>query len=199
MVCGLAEVRTSAGQSAPDGFQLPDASVAHKLAGPPEVGVGTLLAARLQYPLVVADGIAHCPPFYDGERERLLTVDVLACTARIDDLKRVPVIGSRDLDGVDILARKQLAVVNIGSAAAVCPVLNPFGVRLVCTSASRLAARHRTIPVSRALTIYVADRDHLNTGVVQETSHIRCALVSGPDETHVDAAAGRHMTVSAER
>ena len=47
-------------------------------------------------------GLDHAAPFMDGERERLLDIDVLAGIARVDRHQRVPMVGAGDDDGVDV-------------------------------------------------------------------------------------------------
>jgi hypothetical protein len=58
-------------------------------------------------------GVAQGAPFGDGQRRRLLQVDVLPRFYGVNRNDRVPVIGRADDDGVDVLVRQQLAVVAI--------------------------------------------------------------------------------------
>ena len=65
------------------------------------------------------DGVAHGAPLGDGQRRRLLQVDVLAVLHRGDRDQRVPVIRRADDDGVDVLVGEQLAVVGVAGDAVV--------------------------------------------------------------------------------
>ena len=66
------------------------------------------MAARLKSDSGVADSVRHGPPLVNGERERLLAVDVLSRARRGNRHVRVPVIGSTNVDGTDVWPREHL-------------------------------------------------------------------------------------------
>jgi hypothetical protein len=66
-----------------------------------------LLRAYLDDTIVSASRIHHSSTFIDGQRKRLFHVDVLASLAGRDHRKRVPVIGSGNDDGINILQIKK--------------------------------------------------------------------------------------------
>src|ERR1035438_10381511 len=82
--------------------QVPDPAVADQLARQPEALGAALLRAGLQHDAVPAHGIDHVPALLDRERQGLLGIDVLAGLRGGDVDKRVPVVGGRVDDGVDV-------------------------------------------------------------------------------------------------
>ena len=65
------------------------------------------------------DGVAERPALGDRERRRLLQVHVLARFDRGDRDERVPVVRRADHDGVHVLVREQLPVVEVARDAVV--------------------------------------------------------------------------------
>src|SRR5262249_8986938 len=86
-----------------DRLDLADAAAAHQLAGGAELVAGALLAAGLEDAVVLAGRLDHGAGLADGQRQRLLAVDVLAGLARLDSRDGVPVVRRGDDDGVDVL------------------------------------------------------------------------------------------------
>ncbi len=113
VVAGLGVVGPAAGQADADRAQVADPAVAHQLAGAAEPPVRTLLAAGLENDVRLVDRVAHRAALGDRERQRLLAVDVLLGLAGLDDHDRVPVVGSADLDGVDIRRPEDLAKIGV--------------------------------------------------------------------------------------
>ena len=81
--------------------------------------VAPLLGPDLKDPLGVADGLADLLAFVDGQRERLLTVHVLAGQHRFDGDLDVPMVGRPDGHDVHVLAIQDLAIVGKDLALAV--------------------------------------------------------------------------------
>lgn len=71
-----------------------------------ELGRGALLASDLEDAPRPVDGVAEGPALGDGERRRLLQVDVLPGLHRRDRDERVPVVGGADDDRVHVRARE---------------------------------------------------------------------------------------------
>src|SRR5262249_38570811 len=92
---------------------LADAAIAHELAGQPEAGVGALLRADLEYMSRLLDHTKDRLPLGDGQRQRLLAVDVLALAHRLDGHEGVPMVGRGDEDGAQVLAGEQFAEVVV--------------------------------------------------------------------------------------
>ena len=135
VVARLGVVGPARGQADADALQVADPAVADQLAGAAESLVGTLLAAGLEDDLGLVDRVAHRAALGDRQRQRLLAVDVLPGLAGRDDRDRVPVVRRADLDGVDVVPAQDLAVIDVGLAAAVGP-----GAALASRSAPRPAA-----------------------------------------------------------
>ena len=94
--------------------ELAEPAVADHLAGQPEPRVAPLLAAGLEHPLVLLDRRDDPLPLVDGERQRLLAVDVLARLQRGQVDERVPVVGRAVDDDRDVLlGLQQLAEVGV--------------------------------------------------------------------------------------
>ena len=106
---GLAPIRHSISR------HLADPAVADQLGGQAELAahLGALLAAGLEDLAGRADGLDQGLGLGDGQRQRLLAVDVLAALQRLDGHQGVPVVGSGDGDGVDVLVFEQFAVVGV--------------------------------------------------------------------------------------
>ena len=86
----------------------------------------------------------------DGQRQRLLAVDVLALAHGVDGDQGVPVVGRGDDDGVDVLAVEQLAEVLVGF---------DFTYRFLEAVAGLLDLVHGPVAVAA---IHVADGDVLD-------------------------------------
>src|SRR5262249_50033487 len=106
-VAGLAVVGSAAGQAATDRLQIADPAVADQLAGAAEIAVGTLLAAGLENAAMLLDRVRHGSALGDGQRERLLAINVLAGAGGGDDRDGVPVIRRANNHSVHVLARQQ--------------------------------------------------------------------------------------------
>ena len=92
--------------------QLADPPVSHQLAREAEQLVAALLCAGLQHDFVLRTAFTSPLAFVDGERQRLLGVNVL-CRPRPPPVdQRVPVIRRRLDDDVDVLPFEHLAEVG---------------------------------------------------------------------------------------
>ena len=63
--------------------------------------------------------VAQRPPFGDGQRCRLLQVDVLAGLHGVNRQARMLVIGRTDDDGIDVAIGEQFAIVGIAGDAVI--------------------------------------------------------------------------------
>ena len=91
------------GQAGPGHGHLADRARLHQLG---ELGVKLRrppLRAHLHHPVVAPRRLDHPTALADGERERLLGIDVLARIAGHDRLEGVPVVGRGDDHGIDVL------------------------------------------------------------------------------------------------
>ncbi len=78
------------------------------------VRAGALLHSDLTDAVVYPRGLDDARPFVDGERERLLDVNVAAGIQGIDGAGGVPVVGRPDEHCVDFLLLEQRPVVGVG-------------------------------------------------------------------------------------
>ena len=91
-----------------------DDTVAHQFAGHAKLARGTLHRAGLQNGLVLFHRLHHLDRLVDVVRERLLAVNILAGVHRGDGLDGMPQVRRGDAHRVDVVARDQLAKVDIG-------------------------------------------------------------------------------------
>ena len=68
--------------------------------------------AHLHNPLGLFGHLHHAPAFDDRSRQGLLEVDVLSRLASIDHLERVPVVGGRHDDRIDVGLLEKFSVVD---------------------------------------------------------------------------------------
>ena len=125
--------------------------------------LASLLRAHLEHAAGLLDCLADELAFVDGERERLLAVNILARLERLDRDLHMPVIGHANVYDLDIFAIKHMAVIFVGVAGAVEVAVGCFEMLLVD----------------------IAQRDH-----VQERPHrIGMMQLVTPDASHADRAA----------
>ena len=93
------------------------------------VRLRALHRAHLEHPSGLLDNPLDELPLVDGQRQRLLAVDVLAGPHRLDGDLGVPVIGGRDHDRVDILPVEDLPVVGVAFGGAPLPLRDVGDVR----------------------------------------------------------------------
>ena len=110
---GLDVARRVFGQTDEDFLDLSDAAVANQLAGQAELYVGALLTAQLQDSASPLHDVGHLAAFGDGERRRLLQIDVLAGERGFHGGLRVPVVRRADADGVDALIGEHILVIGV--------------------------------------------------------------------------------------
>ncbi len=108
-------------------------------------------------------------------------------------------VGSADLDGVDIVPVENLAKVGGGGACAVSLRGTFAGIMLVDEPAGRFASTDLSLPVAGALAVGVADCDQLHTVVAEERFDVVKALVTGADHRQRDAVARGGPTGQAQR
>ena len=160
--------------------------------------IGALLAAALEDALVLLDRVAHGPALGDGQRQRLLAIDVLAGLRRQDDGHGVPVVRRADQDGVDVLAIEQFAEIDEGVAALVLARLLVGGVMLLDETPGRFTAGDGAIPVAGAFAVDVADGHDLHAVIAEEAAHVVEALIAGADDAEIDALARGRLALQAE-
>src|SRR5262249_1033731 len=161
------------------GLELADASVADELGRVAELGRGTLLAADLEDPSAAVDGVAQHPPLGDGQRGRLLEVDVLAGLHGVDRDPHVPVVGGADHHRVDVLVREQLPVVGVPGDAVV-GLAGLLRVRVV----------HQGLGVFRAPAVEVAHGHDPGRVELPDPRHVVAAGdAAGADRAHAYTAA----------
>ena len=125
---------------------------------------GALLQADLADAPVDARGLHHHGRLVAGAAHGLLDVDVLAGVHGIDGVILVPVVGRADQDGVHFLQLEEFPVIAEGLGVG----------RLLL----------RLVDVDR---VDVAQRAHLQVGVLLEQAHDVGAAVAGADDAEPDA------------
>ena len=106
--------------------------------------------------------------FFDGARQRLFDIDVLAGVERVDGHLRVPVVGRGDQHHVHLLHFQQRAM-----------VFEILGVGRFLAGLVDLRA------------VDVADRDHVGFGLL-EILHVVAAAIAAADHAQLDAVVGSH-------
>src|SRR4030095_5079810 len=102
---GLRESRSDVAETGDaDVANLTDVAVADQLDALFVLLSRTLLRAALYDAFVMLRGVGHPAAFADEERHRLFDVNVLARAARQYRQQRMPVVGSRNDHGVNVLA-----------------------------------------------------------------------------------------------
>src|SRR5262249_60237577 len=90
------------------GYDLDGGAFFQGLHGPNHAGQAPALRADLHHALGLPGDFHHAPALVDVIAGRLLDVDVLAGLAGPDRRERMPVIGRRNGDRVDVLVGEQL-------------------------------------------------------------------------------------------
>ena len=127
-----------------DVLELADVAVEHQFAAEQHSRVVPLLRAVLEDDPVAIDGLDHGPAFGDGPAERLLTIDVLAGLGGGDGDQGVPVVGRGDVDGVHVVAGKDLAEVVVRRAGSGALLLFHLSLCGVSPLLAHVADRHVT-------------------------------------------------------
>jgi hypothetical protein len=184
-----AELHRLLGQVARDGrvaeaaqhaLDLPDRAVPHQLARDAELLHRSLHRARLQHPAVRVDRLHDLDGLVNVVGERLLAVDVLAGPQGGEGDDRVPVVGRRDHDGVDVLSGDELAEVVVGPAAGE-PGRGPRRVELVHPRPGGLTTGR----------VDVADGDDAHALLVEKGPQEAPRLDAHPDEADAEPVARR--------
>src|SRR5207249_2787238 len=139
---------------------------------------------------VLAHRVAHGATLGDGQRQRLLAVNILPRLARLDDGDGVPVVRRADLDCIDVLPPEEFAIVRDGIAAAIRPGGLALRIVPLDQALGGLASADLALPLAGALAIHVADGDDLDALVFQERAEVIEALVARPDDAQRDPVAG---------
>ncbi len=127
------------------------------------------LAAAGNDACVASSSIDHQWAFTQRSRLGLLTVDIFAVAAGFDHHDRVPMVGSRDMHGIDVGSREQFAEVVVGLAVLVLIMCVGSGLGGVADAGS-----------------YFGHRNVLHVAASHEGSHIPLPHVADPDASHHD-------------
>src|SRR5262249_4510085 len=95
-----------------DGLDLTQPTVAHQLAGQPEIWVRALLAPDLKGLAGLLGRLHQGDSLRDSQRERLLAINMLALAQGSDGDECVPVIRDGDKHGINVFALEQLAEIG---------------------------------------------------------------------------------------
>ena len=133
------------------------------------VFAGALLHAHLADAVVHARGLDHQRSLFRREGEGLFAVHVFPGVQRVDGDGDVPVIGRGDEHDVHVLVGQKFLVIGIG-------------LRL---------GRVRQGAVQVRL-VDVAQRDHLDVGVLLEIAHVAGAAVAHADHSQAQLFIGSH-------
>ena len=106
-------------QCDPDLFELAHAPVAHQLDGLLELPTATLLGTYLHNATAFLDRLLQKFSFLDGQRHRLLGIDILAGAQRGQIYDGVPMVGRAVDDYVDVFSLQELAIIleDVGLSA----------------------------------------------------------------------------------
>ena len=158
-----------------DGAQV---SLAGNVGSVDELLGRALLAADLQDAVVLAHSLDQLFSFIDGERHRLLEVDVLAGLAGGDGDAGMPVVGSGDYHCVDVLPCQKVLVILIHRRSGFLDAL------------ALIVLGH---PLGKAVALDVVDvtaGQHMHVVHLHEAAEQIHRLLSETDETHADLVAG---------
>ncbi|MPN10937.1 hypothetical protein SDC9_158234 [bioreactor metagenome] len=103
-------------------MKFPDSSVSHQLGGNPELWRRALLCTYLENHTLFPDEVTQEAAFRYGQRGGFLQVNIFFCQCSSGCRLRVPVIGSADDDGIDILIQKHFLIVVIHSGILIVAV-----------------------------------------------------------------------------
>ncbi len=108
-------------------------------------------------------------------------------------------VGRANLDGVNVLAAEDLAVVDVRSAPMRRAGRLILRVRLVDQSPRGFAATDLPFPVARAFAVHIAHGDDPHSLVAEERVDIVKALVAGPHHAQGDPITRSHRPPETER
>ena len=164
------------------GANRADAAAAHILDGFAEMAaeLGSLLAAGLEDDVVVACRRHHRASLGNGQRQRLLAIDVLARPRRQHRRDVMPVVRRRDDDGVDVAAIEQLAKIDKRGAAAIRTRL----------AFRRIRPMHALDGILAPLPMDIADRNDLHAAIAEKALQVPASHHADADEAEIDTAVG---------
>ena len=145
-----------------------------------EFGIRPLLAAHLQDAVVPAHGLAELLALVNGQRHRLLEVDILSGAAGGDRDDRMLVVGRGDHDGVDIVAREQVLIVFVKVYLAFLPLVG-------------IVFFHAFLETLALDVVHVASGKHLHAVDRQETGQQVHRLLPEADKADVDRVGGGRL------
>jgi hypothetical protein len=143
-----------------------------------EISLRALPGTGLPDEMIVLDRFDDGLLFSDGSGERLFAVNILLVPSRFE---RMPMIGHRQHDGVDIGPRHHLPVIVVGFAVVVL-LLSVDG-----------CERFREV-----ILVDVRTRQHLTIGLAHEVAGVARALHSPTDHPHGNPVGWGRTSVSPE-
>jgi len=153
-------------------LDLAQVAGANPLDSSRDAGPGrSALGASLDNPIVFAGGFDRLAPLPDIVGDGLLDVDVLACLAGPHDVQRMPVVGRRARDHVDLAVFQQLAVIGVG---------------LDRDALARKALHRRP----QDLLVAIAQTHQAHARHLAESANVRPAPPAEPDHRHAKIAVG---------
>jgi hypothetical protein len=158
-----------------------DSTVANKFASTMELSFGALLAAGLPYYAIPFYCVADGPAFVDSASEGLLSVDVQTGAGGSDGGNGVPLVWKRELDGIEVTTTEQFSKIQV----CLTVTISIFFV-------------HDFLGPVAMISVDVADGQHLDFSVVEETAHITRTHRAYSDGTHYDAITGSNSAGFAE-
>ena len=160
-----------------------DDTVAHEFARGAKFPRGPLHGAGLEHDVVLAHRLHHGLRFVNRLAKRFFAVDVFLRVGGCNRNKRVPMVGRRDDDRIDVFASDQFAEIVISGAPFVRAV-GRFGCVVILDHLLRVLA---------ACGVHVAHGEHLGLGVGQKAAEQTAVLSSHANETKRDAVVGFHF------
>ena len=151
-----------------------------------ELLAAALLRAHLQDAVVVPYGSLHRQSLGNGVSQGLLEVHVLASLQRVDGNEGMPMVGSGNLYGIDVLALEHALVLLVHVAT--------LGHALFL-----LPCRHVTAETLALDAVHVAAGSHLHAGATGERAEVAASLLTYSHEAkHYPVARGNPDSVHSE-
>src|SRR4051812_10007370 len=92
--------------------QFSDLSFLNQITGPLEIGAGAVLNSDLNDAFVSSGHINHPAPFLDEKSQRFFAINIFAGSTRHHCHQRMPMVGSRHDDSIDIFAFKEFSKIR---------------------------------------------------------------------------------------
>lgn len=184
------------GEADADLFEFAEAAIADEFGGHAEVNVTALLGAGLPDDIGLANGVTHEAALGDGEGEGFFAVDVFACPGGCDCLKRMPMIGGGDLDGVDVRAGEEVAEVFVGGAGAALVIGVDHAAHGLATKGAVLA--DNALVVAGGFGFDIAHGNDLDAFVIEEVFDDVVGATAAADESEGGAIGRGRFAIETE-